>query len=52
MPKKVSDRHLLRGDDLVSLGGQAVFVSGDGTAKKLTLNLVAADLTSTSVDLP
>lgn len=52
MPKQVSDRHLLRGDDLVSLGAQALFVSGDGAAKKLTLNLVGADLTLTAVDLP
>jgi len=52
MPKKVSDHHLLRGDDLVSLGAQAVFVSGDGTAKKLTLNLLGADLTVTAVELP
>jgi hypothetical protein len=52
MPKKVSDHHLLRGDDLVSLGAQAVFVTGDGTAKKLTLNLLGADLTLTAVELP
>ena len=52
MPKQIGTRHLLRGDDLVSLGPQALFVSGDGTNKKLTLNLVGADLTLTSVDLP
>jgi hypothetical protein len=52
MPKQVSLHHLLRGDDLVSLGAQAVFVSGDGAAKKLTLNLLGADLTVTAVDLP
>jgi hypothetical protein len=37
---------------LVSLGAQAVFVSGQNTSKKLTLNLLAADLTVTVVDLP
>lgn len=52
MPKQVSDRHLLRGDDLVSLGAHALFVSGDGVGKKLTLNLLGADLTLTAVDLP
>jgi hypothetical protein len=52
MPKPVTMLHLSRGDDLVTLGAQALFVSGDGTAKKLTLNLVAADLTATAVDLP
>lgn len=52
MPKQIGTRHLLRGDDLVSLGAQALFVSGDGTNKKLTLNLVSADLTLTAVDLP
>jgi hypothetical protein len=52
MPKPVSDRHLLRGDDLVSLGAQAVFVSGQGASKKLTLNLVGPDLAVTAVDLP
>jgi hypothetical protein len=52
MPKQVSDHHLLRGDDLVSLGAQALFVSGDGASKKLTLNLLGADLALTAVDLP
>lgn len=52
MPKQLGTRHLLRGDDLVSLGAQALFVSGDGTNKKLTLNLIGADLTLTAVDLP
>lgn len=52
MPKQVTTRHVLRGDDLVSLGAQALFVSGDGTNKKLTLNLIGADLTLTAVDLP
>jgi len=52
MPKPVSERHLLRGDDLVSLGAQAAFVSGQGASKKLTLNLVGSDLAVTAVDLP
>lgn len=52
MPKQIGTRHLLRGDDVVSLGAQALFVSGDGTNKKLTLNLIGADLTLTAVDLP
>jgi hypothetical protein len=52
MAKQVSEHHLLRGDDLVSLGAQAVFVSGQSASKKLTLNLLAADLTVTAVDLP
>jgi hypothetical protein len=52
MPKQITQRHLSRGDDLVALGAQALFVSGDGTSKKLTLNLVGADLAVTSVDLP
>ena len=52
MPKAVLQHHLTRGDDVVRLGSQALFVSGDGAAKKLTLNLIAADLTVTSVDLP
>jgi hypothetical protein len=51
-PKQVTQRHLSRGDDLVSLGAQAVFVWGDGASKKLTLNLVGADLALTTVDLP
>lgn len=52
MPQALTQHHLLRGDDLVSLGAQAAFVSGDGTAKKLTLNLIGADLSLTAVDLP
>jgi hypothetical protein len=52
MPTQLSQHHLHRGDDLVSLGAQALYVSGDGTAKKLTLNLIGADLTLTAVDLP
>lgn len=52
MAKQLTTHHLLRGDDVVTLGSQALFVSGDGTAKKLTLNLVGADLTLTSLDLP
>ncbi len=52
MPKPLSQHHLHRGDDLVSLGAQALYVSGDGAAKKLTLNLIGADLTLIAVDLP
>lgn len=52
MPKQVTQHHLLRGDDVVTLGAQALLVTGDGTAKKLTLNLIGADLTPMSVDLP
>jgi hypothetical protein len=50
--KALGQHHLSRADDVVGLGGQALFVSGDGTAKKLVLNLVGADLSLTSVDLP
>jgi len=52
MPKQLGTHHLSRSDDAVTLGGQALFVSGTGASKKLTLNLVSADLTLTSVDLP
>jgi len=52
MPKQLGTRHLSRSDDAVTLGTQALFVSGSGSTKKLTLNLVAADLTLTAVDLP
>jgi hypothetical protein len=52
MPKPLTMLHLSRGDDLVTLGAQSLFVSGDGTAKKLTLNLIGADLTLNAVDLP
>lgn len=52
MPKALGQHHLSRADDVVGLGGQALFVSGDGTAKKLVLNLVSADLVTTSVELP
>jgi hypothetical protein len=52
LPKQLSTHHLSRADDVVTLGAQALYVSGDGAAKKLTLNLITADLTLTSVDLP
>ena len=52
MPKLVTMLHLSRGDDLVTLGSSSLFVSGDGVAKKLTLNLVGSDLGLTAVDLP
>lgn len=50
MPKAIGQMHLSRADDVVSLGSQALHVSGDGT--KLTLNLIGADLSLTSVELP
>jgi hypothetical protein len=50
--KQLSTRHLSRSDDVVAVGGQALIVSGDGTAKKLTLQLVGADLALTTIDLP
>jgi len=52
MPKLVTMLHLSRGDDLVTLGAASLFVSGDAVAKKLTLNLIGADLGLTAVDLP
>lgn len=52
MPKQVSERHVLRGDDVVQLGTQALLVTGDGAAKKLTLNFVGADLALQAVDIP
>jgi hypothetical protein len=52
MPKALGELHLSRADDVVSLGSHALFVAGDGDAKKLTLNLVDGDLALTSVDLP
>lgn len=50
--KQLSQHHLSRADDVVGLGAQALYVTGDGAAKKLTLNLIGADLAVTSVDLP
>ena len=50
--KQVTMQHLLRSDDVVSLGTSALLVTGDGTAKKLTLNLVGADLTAQAFEIP
>lgn len=50
--KQLGQQHLSRGDDVVGLAASALYVSGDGAAKKLTLNLIGADLELTSVDLP
>jgi hypothetical protein len=52
MPKQLTMRHLARSDDAVTLGAQALFVSGDAAAKKLTLNLIGSDLTLLAVELP
>jgi hypothetical protein len=51
-PQQLGTHHLSRGDDVVALGNRALFVSGAGATKKLTLNLVSADLTLTAIDLP
>jgi hypothetical protein len=51
-PKQLSMRHLPRGDDMVSLGSRALFVSGSAASKTLTLNLIGADLTLESVEIP
>lgn len=50
--KSLGTRHLSRADDVVTLGNQALFVSGSGAAKNLTLNLIDEELTLTSYDLP
>jgi hypothetical protein len=50
--KQLGTAHLSRSDDVVTLGEHALFVSGSGSGKKLTLNLIGADLSLTSVDLP
>jgi len=53
MAKQLSTtRHLPRGDDLVSLGSRALFVSGSATSKKLTLNLIGEDLALEAVEIP
>jgi hypothetical protein len=52
MPKLVTARHLLRSDDLVSLGAHALLVTGDAAAKKLALNLIGADLAVQVVEIP
>jgi hypothetical protein len=52
MPKLVTERHLLRSDDVVTLGAHALLVTGDAVAKKLALNLVGADLAVQIVEIP
>lgn len=52
MPKLVTERHLLRSDDVVTLGTSALLVTADGAAKKLTLNLISADLSVQVVEIP
>lgn len=50
--KKVSDRHLSRGDDVIAVGDRALFVTGNAAQKKLVLNFVAQDLSVEAVELP
>jgi hypothetical protein len=50
--KQVTLQHLLFGDDVVTLGTAALLVSGDAAAKKLTLNLVGADLAVQTFEIP
>ena len=52
MPKLVTERRLLRGDDVVTLGQSALLVTGSGTERQLTLHLVGADLSVQSVEIP
>jgi hypothetical protein len=44
------DHHISRGDDIATLGGRAVYVTGGGGA--LHLNLVGGDLTGERISLP
>jgi hypothetical protein len=44
------EHHIGRGDDIATLDGRAVYVTGSGGA--LYLNLVAADLSSERISLP
>jgi hypothetical protein len=48
----VTMQHLPRGDDVVTLGGRALLVTGDAAAKKLTLHLIGADLMAQVVEIP
>jgi hypothetical protein len=50
--KALSERHLPRGDDVITVGNRALFVTGDAAEKKLVLNFVSADLSVETVDLP
>ncbi len=49
--KKLLDRHIVRGDDLVTVGERALLVTGHAAPRKLTLHLVGRDLTTEAVDL-
>ncbi len=51
-PKQIAQRHLLRGDDMVSVGARALFVSGSAATKKLSLNFIGADLALETVEIP
>jgi hypothetical protein len=51
-PKLIAERHLSRGDDMVTVGARALFVSGSAASKKLTLNFIGADLTLETVEIP
>jgi hypothetical protein len=48
--KALGNFHLLRGDDVVTLGSQALLVTADGS--HLTLNLIGAELTPQVVEIP
>jgi hypothetical protein len=50
--KALGTHHLLRSDDVVTLGSQALLVTGDGTGKHITLNLIGQDLSVQSVEIP
>jgi hypothetical protein len=50
--KAVSERHLSRGDDVITVGNRALFVTGDAASKKLVLNFVSGDLSVEAVELP
>lgn len=52
MPKLIRQGHLSRGDDVVSLGARALFVSGSAATKKLSLHLIGADLALETVEIP
>lgn len=51
-PKEIAQRHLLRGDDVVTVGTRALFVSGSAATKKLSLNFIGADLALETVEIP
>jgi hypothetical protein len=51
-PKLLGQQHLSRGDDVVPLGARAAFVSGSAASKKLSLNLIGADLALETIEIP